>query len=101
VRARVRDFQPAMLDDLGALGELVWIGGGALGGDDGRVALFRRDRVLLLLDAPPVPDAFGATHRALLDTLDRQGASFFAQISASAPAGASTADVMAALWDLV
>ncbi len=42
--ARVRDFSPAMLDELGALGEIVWVGGGALGGDDGRVALFRRDR---------------------------------------------------------
>ncbi|MEP6655223.1 MAG: helicase-related protein, partial [Myxococcales bacterium] len=36
--ARVRDFQPSMLDELGALGEVVWVGGGSLGGDDGRVA---------------------------------------------------------------
>jgi ATP-dependent Lhr-like helicase len=98
--ARVRDFQPAMLDELGALGELVWIGGGALGGDDGRVALFRRDRVRLLADPPIAPEEPSAIHRALLDALERQGASFFAQLSAACP-GASSADVLAALWDLV
>src|SRR5262249_43901350 len=48
--ARVREFQPRMLDELGAAGELVWVGRGALGPDDGRVALFRRDHVGALLD---------------------------------------------------
>ena len=37
-----------MLDELCAAGELVWIGAGALGDDDGRVRLFFRDRVRLL-----------------------------------------------------
>ena len=98
--ARVRDFAPAMLDELGALGEVVWVGGGALGGDDGRVALFRRDRARLLLDARVVPDTFTDRHRALLAALQAQGASFFAQLSAACP-NATTREVLDALWDLV
>ena len=52
---RVADFHPRMLDELGALGELVWVGRGALGAGDGRVALYRRDHVAALLDAPVEP----------------------------------------------
>jgi ATP-dependent Lhr-like helicase len=98
--ARVRDFSPAMLDELGALGEIVWVGGGALGGDDGRVALFRRDRARLLLDARVVPETLTDRHLALLALLQAQGASFFAQLSAACP-GATTREVIDALWDLV
>ncbi|HEY4188694.1 MAG TPA: DEAD/DEAH box helicase, partial [Polyangia bacterium] len=98
--ARVRDFAPAMLDELGALGELVWIGGGALGGEDGRVALFRRDHVRLLYEARPVPEELSERPRALLLALETQGASFFAHLSAACP-GASTGELLEALWDLV
>ncbi len=98
--ARVRDFSPGMLDELGALGEVVWVGGGALGGDDGRVALFRRDRARTLLDAREVPEALADRHRALLSALEAQGASFFAQLSAALP-DATTREVVDALWDLV
>ena len=98
--SRVRDFSSAMLDELGAMGELVWIGGGALGGEDGRVALFRRDRVRLLVDPPLVSDELSERHRALLAALEAQGASFFAQLSAALPTD-PTAEVLEALWDLV
>ena len=50
--ARVDGYRPAMLDELCAAGELVWIGAGALGADDGRVRLFFRDRVRLLAPRP-------------------------------------------------
>ena len=49
--ARVAGYTPRLLDELGAAGEVVWIGRGSLGRDDGRVALFRRDRVDLLAAA--------------------------------------------------
>jgi ATP-dependent Lhr-like helicase len=98
--ARVHDFTSSMLDELGALGELVWIGGGALGGDDGRVALYRRDHVRLLVEARPVPDELAVRPRALLAALEQQGASFFAHLSAACP-GATTGEVLEALWDLV
>jgi ATP-dependent Lhr-like helicase len=97
---RVRDFAPAMLDELGALGELCWIGSGAPGGQDGRVALFRRDRVRFLHDPPGAEPALPPPQAALLATLEAQGASFFAQLAPVLP-GASSAEVLDALWDLV
>ena len=52
--ARVRGYQPRLLDELCASGELVWLGRGSIGSDDGRVALFRRERLPLL--APTAPE---------------------------------------------
>ncbi len=49
--ARVAGYSPRLLDELGAAGEVVWIGLGSLGRDDGRVALYRPDRLSLLLPA--------------------------------------------------
>ncbi len=40
--ARVPGYQPRLLDELGALGEVAWAGRGSLGRDDGRVALYDR-----------------------------------------------------------
>ncbi len=40
---RVRDYNPAALDELTAAGEVVWAGRGPLGTGDGRVALYLRD----------------------------------------------------------
>jgi len=96
--ARVRDFRPAMLDELGALGELVWIGGGAGAGEDGRVALYRRARAPLLLDPPPAGELTDV-QRALLAALEQQGATFYAQLAAAAPA-ATTVEIVDALWAL-
>ena len=98
--ARVRDFDPRMLDERGALGTLVWVGCGALGERDGRVALYRRERASLLVEVPAVPADLGALHRAMLDHLERRGASFFAELLAIAGA-ASERQVFDALWDLV
>jgi ATP-dependent Lhr-like helicase len=98
--ARMKDFQPRMLDELGALGELVWIGRGALGPDDGRIALVRRDRVRLLLD-PPVPEApLSPLADVLHAHLISRGASFFMDLTLLAP-GTRGEDVLAALWELV
>ena len=41
--ARVQGYQPRMLDELLASGEVVWVGAGSLGRDDGRVVLWRAD----------------------------------------------------------
>jgi ATP-dependent Lhr-like helicase len=98
--ARVRDFDPRMLDERGALGKLVWVGCGALGERDGRVALYRRERAGLLVDVLDVPAELGTLHRAMLEHLERRGASFFAGLLAIAGA-ASERQVFDALWDLV
>ncbi len=40
--ARVRGYQPRMLDELLAAGDIMWVGAGSAGRDDGRVVLARR-----------------------------------------------------------
>ncbi|HET7501847.1 MAG TPA: DEAD/DEAH box helicase [Kofleriaceae bacterium] len=118
--ARILDYHPRMLDELGAAGELVWVGAGALGARDGRVVLLRRDRALAL--APPAqPVAHpSAVHDAIVAHLTASGASFLVAIEQAVagavtraeahageiPAGASVrgashAPIVAALWDLV
>ncbi len=99
--ARVDGYRPAMLDELCAAGELVWIGAGALGADDGRVRLFFRDRVRLLATRPAVEGApDGEIHDAIRDRLLRAGASFWPELVAAAGT-ADDALVLTALWDLV
>ena len=55
--ARVPGYLPRLLDELGAAGEVCWVGQGSLGRDDGRVALYRPDRLALLM--PATPDRLG------------------------------------------
>jgi ATP-dependent Lhr-like helicase len=101
--ARVADYHPRMLDELGALGELVWVGAGALGPKNGRVALYRRDRAPALV-APPDLDALATSpvHAALIEHLRRAGASFLVGLEdAVAAANADRGAVREALWDLV
>ena len=103
--ARIADYHPRMLDELGAAGELVWIGAGALGTRDGRVILVRRDRARSLAPEPgPIANA-SAVHDAILAHLAQAGASFLVAIegavaSTSVPHAARPL-VTAALWDLV
>jgi ATP-dependent Lhr-like helicase len=99
--ARVQGYTPRLLDELGAAGEVVWVGRGAIGREDGRIALYRRDRVDLLASLEPGADRpDSATHDAIRTHLQRRGASFFAQVRAAAPAG-SEDELLEALWDLV
>jgi ATP-dependent Lhr-like helicase len=120
--ARILDYHPRMLDELGAAGELVWVGAGALGTRDGRVILLRRDRALALAPDPPPLAHATPVHEAIVAHLTRGGASFLVAIEqavassvtrAEARAGAipgpsgraggagSRAPIVAALWDLV
>jgi ATP-dependent Lhr-like helicase len=97
--ARVPGYEPRMLDQLLASGELVWAGIDPIGAKDGRVALYSADREALLsrdlrADAPS-----GPLHAKLRDHLTRRGAVFFAEIARTL--GGFPNDVLAALWDLV
>ena len=99
--ARVESYKPAMLDELCAAGELVWIGAGPLGDDDGRVRLCFRDRVRFLAGArasldPPA----GALHDAIRTRLASAGASFWPELLAAA-GNPDELPLLAALWDLV
>ncbi len=99
--SRVEGYRPAMLDELCAAGELVWIGAGALGADDGRVRFFFRDRVHALGSGGTSAERpEGPVHDAIRDRLALEGASFWPDLVAAA----GTADesvVLTALWDLV
>ncbi|WP_241010938.1 ATP-dependent helicase [Mycobacterium camsae] len=94
---RVRDYSPAMLDELLATGEVTWSGAGSISGSDGWIALHPADSASLTL-APATEIEFTEAHRAILDALSGGGAFFFRQL---AGAGGSDAELKAALWELV
>ncbi|MBN1442080.1 MAG: DEAD/DEAH box helicase [Planctomycetes bacterium] len=95
--ARVADYEPWMLDELCASGELIWRGIDPIGESDGRIALYPRQQYPLL--TPESGAEANELGRRLLEILERGGASFFAPIAAET--GAFRADLLAALWDLV
>jgi ATP-dependent Lhr-like helicase len=96
--ARVRGYQPLLLDTAGAMGQVVWLGRGALGAKDGRIALYLREHAPLLID-PPIEAEVGPLHQTLLRHLRERGASFLTELQQAA--GEGSKDVAAALWDLV
>ncbi|MBZ5740374.1 ATP-dependent helicase [Nocardioides mangrovi] len=97
--ARVRDYEPAYLDELTASGEVVWAGHAALPGTDGWVSLHLADQAPLTLPEH-APFEHSELHQAVLDALAPGGAWFFRQLSTTV---GSTDDraLSAALWDLV
>ncbi|MCB9917458.1 MAG: DEAD/DEAH box helicase [Planctomycetes bacterium] len=111
--ARIEGFRTAMLDDLCARGEILWVGCGSIGPTDGRVRLFTLDGARLLLtpsdrDVEERTDAQHTTasvlQRAILRTLERRGASFVHAIESAVRAENPTLDPRdfeAAIWELV
>jgi ATP-dependent Lhr-like helicase len=107
---RVPGYQPRLLDELGAMGEVGWVGRGSLGRDDGRIALFRPGMEALRPTGPMGPGAAGAAdgteppsgprHEAIRAHLARRGASFYRELFAAA-GGGTDREVLDALWDLV
>ena len=72
---RLGSYSPTWLDELCTSGELVWVGAGALGRNDGKVALYFREDVRLA--GPPPGNAKldrpeGETHDAIRDRLARR-----------------------------
>jgi ATP-dependent helicase Lhr and Lhr-like helicase len=96
---RVAGHGPGLLDELVAMGEVVWIGRGALGAGDGRVALYLRADAPRLAPEPAEPLA-GDLHEKLRAHLERRGASFFRDLYLGAGGGDQEA-VLDALWDMV
>ncbi len=112
--ARVRDYRPRLLDELGAAGEVAWIGAGTLGRDDGRVILVRPDRIALFAPVEPPapetdPDGEGHLRAVIRDQLAARGASFWRDLLAAALRAAAASgrrppterDLLDALWELV
>jgi ATP-dependent Lhr-like helicase len=92
---RVRDYQPAMLDELLASGEVTWSGAGQIGGGDGWIAFHPAESAPLTL-APPTEIEFTDTHRAIMETLGGGGAYFFRQLADN-----PGEDLKQALWELI
>ncbi|MFC8929969.1 ATP-dependent helicase [Streptomyces albidoflavus] len=100
--SRVAQYQPAMLDELTATGELLWAGSGSLPGKDGWVSLYLADNAPLLLP-PPHPLELTPLHQAVLDALAGGYGLFFRQIADQVRAAHPTASDQAladALWEL-
>jgi ATP-dependent Lhr-like helicase len=97
--ARLADYSPALLDQLGASGEVVWCGAGPLGSSDGWIALALADRAGLLLPQP-VETELSPPAEAALDALGSGGAMFFRQI-ADAAGSTDDTELLLALWELV
>ncbi|MGI5221249.1 ATP-dependent helicase [Nocardia sp. CA-290969] len=66
--ARVRDYSPALLDELMATGEVRWSGHGAINAKDGWIALHPADQAPLTLP-PPDELELGELHLTLLTVL--------------------------------
>jgi len=100
---RVRDYQPAMLDELLAAGEVTWSGVGQIGagpsGTDGWIAFHPAETAPLTLAAAKEIE-FTDTHRAIMATLGSSGqaggAYFFRQLADN-----PGEELKQALWDLI
>ena len=102
--ARVRDYEPAMLDELTSAGEVVWSGHGTLPGSDGWVSLHLADQAPLTLPEH-APFDHSELHQAVLEALEPGGAWFFRQLQRAVDGKVEsmpTDDALAGvLWDLV
>jgi len=98
---RVRDYSPAMLDELLASGEVVWSGAGSISAGDGWVAFHPADTAPLTLTAPTTIELTTA-HHLILETLAGGGAFFFRQLAQGLADGhVGEQELKAALWELI
>lgn len=102
--SRISDYQPAMLDELMAAGEVLWSGAGSLPGNDGWISLHVAEAAELTLNPDPDFEPGDAQLRLLEYLQSGGGAYFFRQLTEVAggmDAVLSDDAVVAALWDLV
>ncbi|MGZ8746372.1 MAG: ATP-dependent helicase [Mycobacterium sp.] len=100
---RVRDYQPSMLDELLASGEVTWSGAGQIGGGDGWITFHLADSAPMTLAAPTEIE-FTDTHRAITETLGAGGAYFFRQLADTSFRQLSdnpNDELKQALWELI
>lgn len=102
LRARIADYQPAMLDELLASGEVTWCGHKALGQNDGLISLHLTEYAAETLPMIDTTQPLTPIQQATLDALSRGGSWFVHEIMAQMDeAETQTTDIYAALWQLV
>lgn len=97
--SRVRDYSPAMLDELTSSGEVIWSGHGTLPGRDGWVSLHPAELAPFTLPEAEDEVADDSLEHALIDALSRGGAYFAGQLKEMAGAE-NEQSVLEALWNL-
>ena len=97
--ARVADGGTG-IDSMMLAGDLVWVGQGALGTRDGRVALYPRDGLTTLWTGPDIDTDLGAKASEIAEFLRERGASFFRDIY-EGTGGGDSEGTLNSLWDLV
>ncbi|MDP9465011.1 MAG: DEAD/DEAH box helicase, partial [Actinomycetota bacterium] len=99
--SRLRSYRAADLDELCTTGDVIWVGAGAIGPNDGRIRLYFADQFATIdasLDVAEPPN--GPLHDAIRSHLVSHGASFWNQLR-GASSGATDIELLAGLWDLV
>ncbi len=97
--ARLPRYTPRLLDELLGAGEVVWVGAGPLGRDDGKVALYLRETAALLAPSPRTDGADAPSedeHDRLRALLSARGACFFRELQ-----GNNDLRTIDSIWDLV
>ncbi|MDQ0675735.1 ATP-dependent Lhr-like helicase [Pseudarthrobacter siccitolerans] len=101
--SRVSNYQPAMLDELMAAGEVLWSGAGALPGNDGWISLHLADSAELTLN-PAIGYEPGDAQLRLLEHLRNNGGGYFFRQLTDVAGGMDSVlndqEVVTALWDL-
>ncbi|MEM7250615.1 MAG: helicase-related protein [Pseudomonadota bacterium] len=103
--ARVRGFRADDLDMMAASGALVWVGCGALGARDGRIALYLREHAGTIIERD---ESFQPSLVAgqILDALEKRGAMFVSELETfvetePGQTRPTKKEFEATLWDLV
>jgi ATP-dependent Lhr-like helicase len=100
IASRVAGYSPRLLDELVSMGEVVWVGRGALGATDGKVAMYMRGDAPRLVPELGEAPLEGELHPRLREHLRARGASFFRDLYNACGGGDEDA-MLDALWDLV
>ena len=96
---RVAGYTPALLDEAGLAGDIVWTGAGTLGAADGWIVVATAERAPLLLPDPS-PESLGELAARTREALEGRGALFFRQLS-DLVGGPRDDELVEALWELV
>jgi ATP-dependent Lhr-like helicase len=96
--ARLPDYSPGLLDQLCSAGEVVWVGAGPLGSDDGWLSLYLADQAPLLMP-DPVEIELSPLAVEVREALAGHGAMFFRQLSDTV-GSTNDNELLLAIWEL-